>query len=141
MSSAEASANAACSYTGIQCLVALARHHGSDLSVGRIVHDHALDRESDAAHLAVIAEAVGLKAKSVTFKWRDLAGLKDAFPVIAILKNGNAVIVREVGPNGTVVVLDPLAQQVDLPNLTRERFEAAWGGSIVLIKRAPSSET
>jgi subfamily B ATP-binding cassette protein HlyB/CyaB len=140
MSSDEALGNAACSHTGIQCLVALARHHGSDLNVGRLVHEHALDREPDAARLAAIAEATGLMAKSVTFEWRDLAGLEDAFPVIAILKNGNAVIVREVGPTGTVVVLDPLAQQVDLLNLTRERFESAWGGSVVLIKRAPSGE-
>src|SRR3954462_12627718 len=44
------------------------------------------------------------------------------------------------GPTGTVVLLDPLARQVDLLNLSRERFEAAWDGSIVLIKRAPSAE-
>src|SRR4051812_27312032 len=84
MSADEALDNSVCSHTGIQCLVALARHHGSDLSAGRLVHEHALTNEPDAAHLAVIAESVGLKARAVTFKWRDLAGLEDAFPVIAI---------------------------------------------------------
>jgi ATP-binding cassette, subfamily B, bacterial HlyB/CyaB len=109
-----------CAHTGIQCLVALARHHGSDLNVGRLVHEYALDSEPDAAHLAAIAGGAGLKARFATLKWRELASLEDAYPVIAMLKNGNAVIVREVGPTGTVVVLDPLAEQVGLLNLTRE---------------------
>jgi subfamily B ATP-binding cassette protein HlyB/CyaB len=138
MSVDNAAINAACFHTGIQCLVALARHHGSDLSVGGLVHEHALTSEPDASHLAAIAEAAGLKARSVTLRWRDLAKLEDALPIIAILRNGNAVIVREVGSTGTVVVLDPMAQQVGLLSLTRERFESAWDGTAVLIKRAPS---
>jgi subfamily B ATP-binding cassette protein HlyB/CyaB len=140
MSADEESGKGVCHHTGIQCLVALARHHGKDLNVARMVHDHALDSEPNAAHLAAIAEAAGLKAKSATLKWRDLVRLEDVFPVIAILRNGNGIIVREVGPTGTVVMLDPLAQKVGLISLTRETFETAWAGSVVLIKRMPSGE-
>src|SRR4051794_12381310 len=98
MSTDNASVNAVCSHTGIQCLVALARHHGCNLNVGRLVHDHALDSEPNAGHLTAIAEGAGLRARSAILKWRELASLEDAFPVIAILRNGSAVIVREGRP-------------------------------------------
>jgi ATP-binding cassette subfamily B protein len=127
-----------CFHTGLQCLVVLGRHHGSELTVGRLLHEHALTTEPDAPHLAAIAANAGLIARAVTLSWSDLAGLDKALPVIAILGNGNAVIVREVASSGTVVVLDPLAKTVEPIHLSRERFEAAWSGAAVLIKRAPS---
>jgi ATP-binding cassette, subfamily B, bacterial HlyB/CyaB len=80
MSTDNVSGDSACLHTGIQCLVALARHHGCDLNVSRLVHDHALDSEPDAGHLAAIAEGAGLKARFAILKWRELASLEDAFP-------------------------------------------------------------
>src|SRR5690348_10113625 len=80
--------------TALHCFVAVARHHGLDLSVDRIMHAYALTpSDQKASLLPKIARRHGFRAKVLKLKWAELQRLGEAFPAIARLKNGNSVIV------------------------------------------------
>ena len=129
---------ATCRHTALQCLAAVARHHGLDLDVERLVHDTALTSEPDAEHLAAIARSQGLTARAVRLDWETLTGLGAAFPAVALLDNGNAVILSGCMDDGDEVrlaVVDPLAPQAGAIPIDRARFAAACSGQTVLLKR------
>src|SRR6185295_13118687 len=98
-------------HTALQCFTAVARHHGVDLSVERLAHDHALGAaEPDAEKLMRIAQENGFRAKRAQLDWASLARLPAAdFPLLLRLSNGNTVAaVRFSADTGEVFVADPL---------------------------------
>lgn len=121
--------------TGIRCLILAARLHGAGPGVEQAIKGHGSDREPSAAELARIARAAGLEASSCAGLDLDrLGAMASSAPVIAMLRNGNAVVVHGIAPDGgTAVVLDPLADRPAPLVLPRERFEAAWSGAAVLV--------
>jgi subfamily B ATP-binding cassette protein HlyB/CyaB len=125
--------------TALQCFVAVARHHGVDLSVERLVHDYAIgDGEDSATRLLTVARESGFKARSVSLSWHDLSLLGEAYPFLARLDNGNTVIVvgfqRETN-GGEVAVLDPLADRPGFILLDETAFCSQWSGAAVFLKR------
>jgi len=130
---------AALRHTALHCFAALARHHGVDLAVERLIHDHALgDEEPDLDRLVRIARTAGFRARAVRLAWADLAALGQAFPVLARLHNGNSVILagfRGDAETGEVAVLDPLSDQPGFLFLDRARFERSWTGQTLFVKR------
>ena len=129
-------------HTAIQCLVAIMRHYGLDESVESLVHKYALGHtEPTTTRLIRIAKENGMKAKKTTMKWESLWRLGDAFPVFGRLKNGNSVIFAGVDgdpESGRVAVFDPMADTAEFILLPRETLEKAWGGEVILLKRAYS---
>ncbi|MGQ0664204.1 MAG: peptidase domain-containing ABC transporter [Pseudomonadota bacterium] len=125
--------------TAIQCLVAIARHHGVDLSAQRIVHDHALSgAEPEPRDLVKIAEANGLAARSLRLAASDLGKLDGTLPALVRLANGNSIAllgVRRTGEGERVVVFDPMASGSGMLRLTRAELDRAWGGDVVLLRR------
>ncbi len=121
--------------TALQCFVAVARHHGLDLSVDRIKHDYALKPGEELGPLLpMIARKYGFRAKVLKLGWKDLKQLGDAYPVIARLSNGNSVIV--VGFRDKVVgVLDPLADRAAVLTLDEATFCKSWRGDVLLLRR------
>src|SRR5690242_14221143 len=80
--------------TGLGCLVIVARHHGMHLTVPQLIHDNVLTgKELSAGEIVHCARSVGLKAKQVKLDWDGLAHLKKALPTIALLKNGQCMVV------------------------------------------------
>ena len=127
--------------TGLQCLTAVARHHGVDLTTERLVHDYAVGREPVAVRtLLKMAKDAGLRARGVKMNWSSLVRLGGAYPVIAQLANGNWVVVADApvaagGRKQVVRVLDPLASRPELLLLDEDQFSKQWNGSVVLLKR------
>jgi ATP-binding cassette subfamily B protein len=121
--------------TALQCFVAVARHHGLDLSVDRIKHDHPLNPDDDiGVLLPSIARHYGFRAKGLNIAWNDLKNLGDAFPAIARLSNGNTVIV--IGfRDKSVGVLDPLADRPAVLTLDEATFCKKWRGDLLLLRR------
>ena len=120
-------------------LVIVARHHGVQLSVPQLVHDHLLEAgQPSVGQLLAIAEASGLRASSTRLTWRELLKLGRALPAVVLLRNGSAMVLREVneGPEFPRVVLqDPNAHE-DAPLVLDEtRFLSAWTGEVLLFKR------
>jgi subfamily B ATP-binding cassette protein HlyB/CyaB len=121
--------------TALQCFVAVARHHGLDLSIHRIKHDYALKPGDEVASLLpAIARKHGFRARVLKLAWKELKQLGDAYPVIARLANGNSVIVlgfRE----GRVCILDPLTDRPAMLPLDEATFCKSWKGNVLLLRR------
>ncbi|QFU17875.1 peptidase domain-containing ABC transporter [Microvirga thermotolerans] len=126
--------------TGLHCLVAVARHHGTDLSVEQLAHAYAVDDEPVSLHLMRrIAQEAGLRAREVRASWSDLLRLEGAFPAIAELQNGNWVVVAGIQceqDGDKALILDPKAVLPEPLVLTETDFCKAWSGRLLLIKPA-----
>jgi ATP-binding cassette subfamily B protein len=125
-------------HTALQCFVAVARHHGLDLSVERLAHEHALDEaEPETPKLLRIAQENGFKARSAELSWDGLkAQPAGALPALLRLRNGNTVIALGFRPDtDELVIADPLADVRGHMFLPRDRLDAAWGGETLFLKR------
>src|SRR5438034_2268600 len=125
--------------TALQCLVLVARQHGIDLAIERLKREHAVSEpEVTEEFLVKIGREAGLEARSLALDWDQLARAGQAFPMIARLKNGFSVVLVgiETDAQGAkrAVVLDPLAADIELLRVERERFEGSWAGRVVLLK-------
>ncbi len=132
-------------HTSLQCLALIARHHGLDVSSGRLVHDYSLvDEEPTPRRLLRISKDLGLKARQLNLSWRQLKKVDKAFPVLAKLSNGNYVIfvgMRQAeGEDGQeleqIAVFDPLADQQGFVFLDQQQLEKSWQGEVFLLKRS-----
>ena len=131
--------------TGLGCLVIVARHHGMHLTVPQLIRDNVLTGdEVSSPQIVHCARLVGLKAKEVQLNWDGLAHLKKALPVIARLKSGQCMVVLRVEGEGEgegegetlrVILQDPNAHEDAPLVIDRVRFEEAWTGDIILVKR------
>src|SRR3954467_12905016 len=121
--------------TALQCLVAVARHHGIDLSADRIKHDHALKPDEDITRrLPSIARSCGMRTRKLQVGWSDLERLGEAYPAIARLANGNSVILLGFNED-KVGVLDPLADRLAVLHLDHATFCKKWNGKLLLLRR------
>jgi subfamily B ATP-binding cassette protein HlyB/CyaB len=120
-------------------LAIVARQRGVPVSASRLMHEHL----PDGGQLAVdkfcdIAAACGLRATRTRLVWDQLFKLGKALPAIVLLRNGYAMVLRQIerGPGFPRIVLqDPNAHE-DAPLVLDEaRFAAAWTGDVLLFKR------
>lgn len=125
--------------SALSCLVIVARNRGVHLSVPQLIHDNVLtDPQVSVAQLLKCARTAGLKAKAAHLTWDELSHLKKALPAIVTLKNGASMVLMGLGgtPDEPRVVLqDPDATEGAVLVIDRVRFEEAWDGDVVLIKR------
>lgn len=125
--------------SGLACLVIVARHSGLHLSVPQLIHENVLaGQEVSNAQLLKCAQSAGLKAKIAHLTWNELSHLKKALPAIVTLKNGASMVLLRVtgGPDDTRVVLqDPNASDDAPLVIDQVRFEEAWNGDVILVKR------
>ena len=85
------------------------------------------------------ARRAGLPASRRRTTW---AGLARATPALAILSDGNSVLVTAVEErDGTLVaVLEAPGAGARAGAVDRRRFEAAWTGEVVLLRRPPAPD-
>jgi ATP-binding cassette, subfamily B, bacterial HlyB/CyaB len=125
--------------SGLGCLVIIARHHGLDLSVSQLAEQRqGDDRELSIAELLKVAKSVGLQARSLRPDWKGLVALSKALPVLVTLKNGRSMVLTRLeldNEPARVVLEDPNAGDDALLIIDRTRFESAWSGDVVLIRR------
>ncbi len=126
-------------HTTIQCLAAVAQHHGLPVNPERLIEDYALGAEEpSSATLVRIASDIGLKARADKFTWDGLLAQGGVYPLIAKLSEGNCVIVMGANPNegGQIAILNPLADNpTQVLLLNKEQFSQKWKGDVFLLKR------
>jgi len=124
---------------GLGCLVIIARQHGLHLSTSQLIHDNGLTgKELSVPDLLKCARSAGLKARSLHLKWSALTAIKKALPAIVVLKHGRSMVLLRVdceNDQASVVLRDPNGSGDALLVIDRVRFENAWTGEVVLIKR------
>jgi ATP-binding cassette subfamily B protein len=122
----------------VQCLVAIARHHGVDLTPEHLTHAYATGEDEVSPHLLLrMAGDAGLKARKASINWLQLLKLDGAFPVLARLHNGNWIVVSGTeAPDDQprVLILDPMAALPEPMALAEADFCGAWKGDVILIK-------
>ncbi|MEV4782196.1 peptidase domain-containing ABC transporter [Burkholderia sp. LMU1-1-1.1] len=129
-------------HTAIQCLTAIAQHHGLQINPERLIDDYALRAEEpgDGALLR-IASDIGLKAKADKLNWSRLMAQGGVFPLMARLIDGNMIIVVGVKPadaaghEDQVAVLNPTNANAAVVMVARGEFEKRWAGDVLFIKR------
>jgi subfamily B ATP-binding cassette protein HlyB/CyaB len=125
--------------SALDCLVVVARHSGIHLSVPQLVHDNLLTGDTvTVSQLLTCARSAGLKAKATKLRMGQLNHLKKALPAIVTLENGAHMVLLRLdgGPEDTRVILqDPNADPEAPLVVDAVRFQEAWSGDIVLVKR------
>lgn len=132
------SAQATFSHTGIQCLSAIAQHHGLAINPARLVADYALGSEEPGPLVLLrMAADIGLKAKTEQLSWAGLMAQGGVFPLMACMADGRYMIVvgmRAQG-GGKIALLDPTAAQAVVVLEDEASFCARWQGQVILLKR------
>lgn len=122
----------------IQCLSAIAQHHGLPVNPERLIHEYALADEEPSNTLVLrMAGDIGLKARSDQLDWDSLLAQSGIFPIIARLNDGSALIIVGVkSDTDQIAIIDPLASNAGVAYLGREPFCARWSGNVLFIKRS-----
>ncbi len=127
------------SHSTIQCLAALAQHHGLPVNPERLIEDYALGAEEPGtATVLRIAADIGLKARGDKFKWDELLAQNGVFPIIARMSDNHCVIVMGASDKdgGQVAVLNPMADNpAEVLLLDQKAFCSLWLGQVFLMKR------
>ncbi len=128
----------------VQCLTAIAQHHGLQANPERLIEEYALgEDELRPALLVRMAADLGLKGRMTKLTWKGLFAQEGVFPFIGMLKSGHAIIIVGVvqgadGAEGRVAVLNPQIPESKVHNLDRATLMESWAGSVFLLKRMPS---
>jgi ATP-binding cassette, subfamily B, bacterial HlyB/CyaB len=126
-------------HTLLRAFIAIARHHGVELVLERLLHEYAIDRDEVPERLLFrIARESGFRVRKVRLDWAELFEVEEAYPFIARLNNGNDIVlagVRGTPEDGQLAIFDPLTPRPDFLFVDREHFERLWDGEAVLIRR------
>jgi ATP-binding cassette subfamily B protein len=129
------------SHSFVQCLTAIAQHHGLQINPEQLIHEYALTGEEPRPTLVVrMAQGIGLKARIAKLSWHGLFQQEGVFPFIGHLRNGKSIIIVGVraggdGSEGEVALLDPLDEKPAVHFKTRDEFVQMWGGPVIFLKR------
>jgi ATP-binding cassette subfamily B protein len=122
-------------HTGVQCLTAIAQHHGLQVNPERLISDYALGKEEPTTLVMLrMAADIGLKAKNEAMTWEGLRAQDGVFPLIAYSRTGAMVIVvgmskQESGADQVGAGTDgSLSQQPAAARLAIDLFGANRGG-------------
>ena len=129
-------------HTTLQCLTAIAQHHGLQVNPERLIHDYALTAEEPSTGMLLqMAASIGLKAKTRQLGVDKLLGQKGVFPLLARMKDGNSVIVvgARIDDGGVFAVLDPLGDLGAVKMIDPRTFGALWTGEVLFLKRISAS--
>ena len=130
------------SHSVVQCLTAIAQHHGLQVNPERLIEENALpDEEPRPALVIRMAADIGLKGKLSKLTWKGLFAQEGVFPFIGLMKDGKAVIVVGAragggGARAEVAILNPLIPQAAVHYLDEELFTENWSGNVIFLKRS-----
>ena len=125
--------------SALACLVIVARQRGVDLSAEQIIRDNMLMGGAlTLSQILSCARRAGLDGKALRLGWSRLSALRKTLPVLVRLKNGEYMVLRRIEgtpEDARLVLQDSRAEDSVLLTVDRIRFEAAWSGDVILIKR------
>ncbi|MEQ8443789.1 MAG: type I secretion system permease/ATPase [Alphaproteobacteria bacterium] len=117
--------------TGALCLVTLLRFLDMPGDVQQLRHQYAEPGQTMSAETLVrAARRLSLKSRVVGSQWGKLE--KTPMPAIAELKSGEFVLIGGMR-DGNMLVQDP--RDGKLTSQSREEFESAWSGRLILVTR------
>lgn len=122
--------------TALTCLKAVADSYGVSFDIPSVAERYGLgEAEPERGVLAVIAADHGFEVTEMTLGWDGLAGF-EAFPALALLENGNCVVLTGFLPGdegGRALIADPLSRVSGPFELDRQSLEKSWGGAALVL--------
>ena len=119
-------------HTVLRCLFMMALHRGIQLPPEHLAM--VTDRDSIRSAQGVLA-AAGLHAEiRASATWKDLCRLGPGFPAMAMMRDGNWVLILRADTAAGVQLLDPRAEQDGVIALPRARFSRGWTGTLLLCR-------
>ncbi|QBI04632.1 peptidase domain-containing ABC transporter [Pseudoduganella albidiflava] len=124
-------------HTTVQCLAAIAQHHGLPVNPERLIDEFALGAEEPGNNLIIrMAADIGMKAKASRLSWQGLTAQTGVFPLMARLSGGQMVIIVGVrAEQEEVAVLNPASGNPGVVMVKRADFSQRWDGEVIFIKR------
>lgn len=123
-------------HTAMRSIFLVALHHGVQLQPEHLA---AGDGVNALPSVLRVMRLAGFKGKVVKrCRWDDLTALGAAYPVMAVQKNGNWVIVVQAALSADgpmAAVMDPSHEAAGIRVIPRAQFEESWSGTLVLCKR------
>jgi subfamily B ATP-binding cassette protein HlyB/CyaB len=124
----------------LSCLVFVAKSQGLDFSREQLILDNQLPNDRLAPmELVFIAQRLGMRAKVIRLAPEDLMGMRKALPAIVMLRSGGTLVLNGIDNrfNGGLIVELQDAEDETGSTITLDlaRFEDAWSGEIILVKR------
>jgi ATP-binding cassette subfamily B protein len=124
-------------HTALRSLFLVAMHYGAQLQPEQLADVDAADTIGSVLR---ILNTAGLKASVLRgCHWDDVAGLRQAYPFMAIRQDGTWLIIigTTAAPGGetAVMVLDPSQEHAGLITMSRAEFSASFGGTLILCSR------
>ncbi len=129
-------------HSSIQCLTAIAQHHGLQVNPERLIQDYALTAaEPPSSLLLTIALEIGLKARFDRLTWDAIMDQGGVFPILARKTDGSSVIVVGAraaadGAPDRLAILDPLADMANITLVEQAQFTRQWAGEVMFLKRS-----
>ncbi len=125
--------------TAVQCLAAVARHHGLNVPAESLVHEHNLGTDEPGVPAVMrMAEANRLKTQAQQLDWDGLFALENVFPLMVRLQDGRYGLVAGLNRSAEapgVAVLLPGSAGARIQQLSRSQFCALWSGTTLFFKR------
>ncbi len=126
--------------TALQALAVVARRLGVDVSDAELRRNYAMgEGEPKTKILLAIARDLGIEAKVIYVKFKDLARLGNSLPAIIRVSNGAALVLegaRHDAKVGHVAILrDPTVSEDLLTAVDETKLSKIWKGEVILLKR------
>jgi len=125
--------------SGLRALALISRHHGLPLAHESLAQAHGFhDVEPTPEQLLAVAVAEGLRAELRELSPDDLTQLGGAFPTLAFLRDGSALVLAGCRPSegGMLVdVVDPVQLPPSRESMPLASFAERWDGRAILLKR------
>ena len=122
------------------CLLQLGGQSGGN-EVGRVHGRNVVNGETlSISRLIELAGDLGIRAEHVRLDWQRLQSPGFGYPILALLRNTNVVVLTGCGRDGSaeVAVWDPLNPYEEILFVPRDDFERVWTGDALIIT-APAS--
>jgi len=117
--------------TGLTCLLILARYYDLSADGSQLRHRFAQSGQVlTDTELLRAAKHLGLKAGALNTSWSKLAGTP--LPAMAKRTDGSYVVLAKI-EGDKALIQDPMAGRPSV--LSREQFESAWSGELLLFTR------
>ncbi|MBR4664150.1 MAG: hypothetical protein IKO93_09775, partial [Lentisphaeria bacterium] len=124
------------------CLCNIAKHHGVNMDIRRVMHDYAVGEDEPRDTLFYqIASDYEFKIKQRNLDWKKLLLLGNAYPAIGVKKNGKKILLCGVRPNKDevmeIAVIDPENKTSGnrFEFFDQEKFEEIYDGKCFLLKK------
>lgn len=121
-------------------IVAIARRLGLEVSYQELRRNYSLPSgEPDTRAIIAIARDIGMEARAVATKFRNLPQLSKTLPAIIRVNDGAALILESAridpGAGAIAILSDPMVNNGNLTPVDEATLKSIWHGEVILFKR------